>query len=158
GYVPTPRTIWRGVAKLEPGSRLEIDAATGRAELHFWWRPVPAPRPRTEGAALEELEALLAEIVELYARGDLPFGALLSGGVDSSLVTALMAGRLGSVSTYSIGFDDPRYNELPHAETAARILATQHRAELLPLDTAIPLLPRLAARFGEPFADSSCLP
>jgi asparagine synthase (glutamine-hydrolysing) len=158
GYVPTPRTIWRGIAKLEPGSRLEIDAATGRAELHRWWRPVPAPRRRTERAALEELEALLAEIVALYVRSDVPFGAFLSGGVDSSLVTALMAGRLGSVRTYSIGFDDPQYNELQHAETAARILTTQHRAEVLPVDTAIPLLPRLAARFGEPFADSSCLP
>lgn len=158
GYVPSPRTIWHGIAKLPPGSRLEIDVCSGRAELSRWWRPCLRPQPRGEAAAIEELAALLTEIAELYLRSDVPFGAFLSGGVDSSLVTALMAARLGTVRTYSIGFDDPQYNELPYAAAAARHLGATHRmAEMMP-SAALPLLARLAARFGEPFADASCLP
>ena len=158
GYVPTPLTIWQDVRKLGPGWRLQVDVARGRAALHQWWQPRLAPQERAEDSALEELTSLLADTIGLYTRSDVPFGAFLSGGVDSSLVTALMAERLGRVRTYSIGFDDPQYCELPHAETAARQLGTDHRAELLPASTATELLPRLAARFGEPFADSSCLP
>lgn len=159
GYVPTPRSIYAGIRKLEPGSYLEIDLASGRATMHSYWRLAAAIRPRREGEALAELEALLAEITRLYVRSDVPFGAFLSGGVDSSMVAALMSEVLSEpVRSFSIGFSESDYSELPYAEEAAKRLGTQHHAEVLDPAVTLPWLLSLAARFGEPFADSSCLP
>lgn len=159
GYVPTPKTIYSGVEKLEPGHCLEIDLARGRLTKRRYWRLEPELRQRSEPDALEELEALLRETVRLYVRSDVPFGAFLSGGVDSSTVTALMSETLSEpVRSFSIGFAESEYSELPFAEEAATRLGTRHHAAVLDPTVSLPWLLSLAARFGEPFADSSCLP
>lgn len=159
GYVPTPRTIYVGVEKLEPGHCLEIDLAGARWIKHRYWHLAPQLRPRSEAEALDELEALLRETVGLYVRSDVPFGAFLSGGVDSSTVVALMSGILSQpVRSFSIGFAESEYSELAYAEEAATRLGTRHHAAMLEPTVTLPWLQSLAARFGEPFADSSCLP
>ncbi len=159
GYVPTPATIYRGIRKLPPGSVLTLDLATGRATTDRYWQPIAHIRGRSEPDALAELEALLRDTVRLYVRSDVPFGSFLSGGVDSSLVTALMGEILGEpVRSFSIGFAETSHCELPYAQQAAERVGTDHHAALLDQKQAQALLPRLAARFGEPFADSSCLP
>lgn len=159
GYVPTPRTIYAGVEKLEPGHCLEIDLAGARWTKHRYWHLAPQIRRRLEAEALDELGALLRETVGLYVRSDVPFGAFLSGGVDSSTVTALMSEILSEpVRSFSIGFAESEYSELAYAEEAATRLGTRHHAAVLEPTVTLPWLQSLAARFGEPFADSSCLP
>src|SRR5262245_17313915 len=91
GYVPTPATIWRGVRKLEPGCYLDVDLSMGKATQRRYWELTPDVRVRSADQAAEELDALLDDIIRLYVRSDVAFGAFLSGGVDSGIVTALMA-------------------------------------------------------------------
>jgi asparagine synthase (glutamine-hydrolysing) len=159
GYVPTPRTIYRGIHKLEPGSILSIDITTGAIGRQRYWRGEAAIRSRPEADALAELDALLIDTMRLYVRSDVPFGAFLSGGVDSSLVTALMAQVVGEpVRSFSIGFAEATHSELPFAQEAAGRLGTRHHGAVLDPELSISLLQRLAGRFGEPFGDSSCLP
>jgi asparagine synthase (glutamine-hydrolysing) len=159
GYVPTPGTIWRGVRKLEPGCYLEVDLSSGAVALHRYWQLEPVVRARSLDEAAEELDALLDEIVRLYVRSDVAFGAFLSGGVDSGLVSALMARVLDSpVRSFSIGFAEDSYSELPYAEEAARLIGARHTGAVLSPELSESLLLRLAARFGEPFADSSAIP
>jgi asparagine synthase (glutamine-hydrolysing) len=159
GYVPTPRTIYRDVRKLEPGTLLEIDVASGAVAERRYWRLSPSQRRRPEAEALAELDALLADTLRIYVRSDVPFGVFLSGGVDSSLVTALMAGVLDEpVRSFAIGFAEATHSELPFAAEAAQRVGARHHAAVLNPEVSESLLRRLAARFGEPFADSSCLP
>ncbi len=154
GYVPTPRTIYAGVEKLEPGHCLEIDLTRGTVSKRRYWRLEPHLGKRLETKCLEELEALLHEIVGLYVRSDVPFGAFLSGGVDSSTVTALMSEVLCEpVRSFSIGFAESDYSELPYAEEAAMRLGTRHHSAVLNPTVSLPWLLALAARFGEPFAE-----
>jgi len=159
GYVPTPLTIYRDVRKLEPGCVLTLDLASGQTTTCRYWRPEARICPRTEPDALTELEGLLRDTVRLYVRSDVPFGCFLSGGVDSSLVTALMGQVLDvPVRSFSIGFAESSHCELPYAQQAADCVGTRHCAAFLDQQLSQSLLPRLAARFGEPFADSSCVP
>jgi asparagine synthase (glutamine-hydrolysing) len=159
GYVATPATIWRGVRKLEPGCYLEIDLSSGKAAVHRYWELAPAVRERSADEAAEELDALLDDIIRLYVRSDVAFGAFLSGGVDSAVVSALMAHVLDRpVRSFSIGFAEDSYSELPYAAEAARIIGAQHTAAVLSPELSESLLLGIARRFGEPFADSSALP
>jgi asparagine synthase (glutamine-hydrolysing) len=159
GYVPTPATIWRGVRKLEPGCYLEVDLASGKLSQHRYWTLDPSVRDRSEDEAAEELDALLDDIVRIYVRSDVPFGAFLSGGVDSGLVTALMRRVLDTpVRSFTIGFAEDSYSELPHAEQAARIVGARHTSAVLSPELSESLLLGIARRFGEPFADSSAIP
>jgi asparagine synthase (glutamine-hydrolysing) len=159
GYVPTPRTIYKNVYKLEPGHYLAVDMARGEVKKTRYWRLDTTMRQVEEGAALAELSHLLRETIKLYVRSDVPFGAFLSGGVDSSLVTALMGEAIGGgVRTFSIGFDDKQYSELPYAKEAADRLRTRHHQEVLTPSLSPGFLEQLAGRFGEPFSDSSALP
>jgi asparagine synthase (glutamine-hydrolysing) len=116
-------------------------------------------RARSESEALEELDAMLEEIVRLYVRSDVPFGAFLSGGVDSGLVSALMSRVLESpVRSFTIGFAEDSYSELPFAEQAAQLIGAKHTGAVLSPELSQSLLERIAGRFGEPFADSSAIP
>jgi asparagine synthase (glutamine-hydrolysing) len=157
-YVPAPWTIYRAIRKLPPAHC----AVLGEDGLAIWryWEPAPAGKRRVrEAEALDELEERLREAVRLrLLASDVPVGALLSGGVDSSLVVAMMARELGApVHTFSVGFEDASFSELPHAARVAALLGTDHHPEVVSPDVAA-LLERVVRHHGEPFADSSAIP
>jgi asparagine synthase (glutamine-hydrolysing) len=158
-YIPSPRTIFRSIRKLPPASCLVLDLDKGEPEIHRYWdlQFAPDPRPR-EADWLEGLRWHLTDAVRSHLVSDVPIGAFLSGGVDSSTVVALMAQATeGRVRTFSIGFDDAGFDELDHAREVARRHETQH-FEYVVKPNALEVLPHLAWQFDEPFADSSALP
>jgi asparagine synthase (glutamine-hydrolysing) len=166
-YVPAPRTIFRHVRKLPPGTVLTIDDA--RAPLPepvpFWsaeeaaLRGVAGPWQGTDDEAADEAERVIADAVALRMRADVPLGAFLSGGVDSSLVVALMQARSARpVRTFTVGFSERGWDESPHAAAVARHLGTDHTAVTLTGADALALVPDLPELFDEPLADPSQLP
>lgn len=158
-YIPSPRTIFRSIRKLPPASYLLLDLGRAEPEIHRYWdlRFAPDSRP-TEADWLDGLRWHLTDAVRSHLVSDVPIGAFLSGGVDSSTVVALMAQATeGRVRTFSIGFDDGDFDELAHAREVARRYDTQH-FEYVVKANALEILPRLAWQFDEPFADSSALP
>lgn len=158
GYVPAPASIYQAARKLLPGHRL-IWERDGVVRVEPYWRLKYLPKLRlSEADAEAALERRLAEAVRLRLIADVPIGALLSGGVDSSIVVALMA-RLapGRVRTFSIGFDDAAYDELAHARRVAERYDTDHH-EFIVQPNATEVLPTLVRHYGEPYADSSAIP
>lgn len=158
-YISSPRTIFRSIRKLPPASYLVLDLDRPEPEVHRYWdlRFVPDSRP-TEADWLDGLRWHLTDAVRSHLVSDVPIGAFLSGGVDSSAVVALMAQATeGRVRTFSIGFDEGDFDELAHAREVARRYDTQH-FEYVVKANALEMLPRLAWQFDEPFADSSALP
>lgn len=157
GYVPSPLSIFDGVSKLPPGHFLRY--VDGRASLECYWRPSLAERcGLSEAEAAEQLEELLDRAVSSRLVSDVPFGAFLSGGLDSSTVVALMSRHLSQpVKTFSIGFKEADFSELDDARQVARHLGTDHH-ELLVEPDAVSLVQKLAWHFDEPFADSSAIP
>jgi asparagine synthase (glutamine-hydrolysing) len=158
GYVPDPRCIFRGVRKLLPGHVLTWDRETG-VTVSRYWTPVRAECPRlTVDDAVAELRRLIEESVSLHLESEVPLGAFLSGGVDSSTVVATMCKLApGRVQTFSIGFEEKEFNEAPYAAEVARALGTQH-TELIVRPDADELVEGVVTAFDEPFADSSALP
>ncbi|ABI55493.1 XrtA/PEP-CTERM system amidotransferase [Alkalilimnicola ehrlichii MLHE-1] len=160
GYVPEPRSIFAGVHKLPPGHTLTVRRGQGGvpASRAYWDVPF-APLPAMgEAEAAEELVRRLREAVEIRLVAEVPLGAFLSGGVDSSAVVAMMAGLSPDpVRTCSIGFDDPRYDESEYARMVAERYRTAHRLDQVNPDD-FDLLGKLGALYDEPFADSSALP
>ncbi|HZR84613.1 MAG TPA: asparagine synthase (glutamine-hydrolyzing) [Candidatus Binatia bacterium] len=157
GYVPSPQSAFSGVRRLAPAHwSLFRD---GRQHTQRYWNIRYEPKVRaSEGELLEELEEKLAEAVRLRMRADVPLGALLSGGVDSSAVVALMRRvTTGPLKTFSIGFEDEKWNELPFARRVARHFSTDHE-DLIIRPEATSVLPKLSWHYDEPFADSSALP
>jgi asparagine synthase (glutamine-hydrolysing) len=163
GYVPTPRTFFAGVRSVPPGHVLTFDADTGATRLERYWRPsvvgVDAERERLAPAeAARELRARLEEAVRERLVADVPVGAFLSGGLDSSSVVALMARASDEpVRTFTIGFDDPRYDERPFARQVAERHRTEH-VEMVVRPDAAGLAERLLWHYDQPFADASALP
>jgi asparagine synthase (glutamine-hydrolysing) len=158
GYVPAPRTIFKGVSKLSPGATLTL--RDGQLTEKRYWSPAfgPVEPLRNEAAASEELRRLLADSVRMRLIADVPLGAFLSGGIDSSIIVALMAGETKEpVRTFAIGFDDALYNELGYARKVADRNHTEHR-EFLVEPKSAEVIPQLVESFGEPFADSSAIP
>jgi asparagine synthase (glutamine-hydrolysing) len=156
-YVPGTRSIFHGVRKLEAGRWLELDLASGArtGSGTFWTMPQFAPGPVATPA--EVLESV-REATRIRLRADVPVGAFLSGGTDSSLVTACMAHAGADVRTFSIGFADPRYDESGYARAVARHLGTDHTELILTEADALALVPELSQHYDEPFADSSAIP
>ena len=157
-YVPAPDTIYRAVRKLPPAHVLVADAGGIRIS-RYWDLEFPGTGdPAREGDYLEELDALLRESVGLRLVSDVPLGAFLSGGIDSSTVVAYMKESSGTAPvTIAVGFNDPEFDETAHAETVARHLECEFHA--LTADPQVQdLLPKLAWHFDEPFADSSAVP
>lgn len=156
-YVPAPRTILRGINKLPPASVLVWDGGDPRIE-RYW---TPEYTPKLTGTLDEHAEqglTILRDAVRLRLRSDVPVGVFLSGGMDSSVVTALMAETSAQpVRTFSIGFDDRAFDELPYARAVAQHFGAVHTEEVVRLD-AIGLLPELTDHFDEPFGDSSAIP
>jgi asparagine synthase (glutamine-hydrolysing) len=156
-YVPSPRTILAGVRKLPPGHSLVVDAH-GIQERRWWWLPV-TPQPVHDPAqCARELHERLTEAVRIRLLADVPLGAFLSGGIDSSAVVALMSQVTGEpVKTFSIGFEEQDFSELEHARRVARHLGTDHH-EFVVRPDALGVLPRLVWQADEPFADASIIP
>lgn len=155
--IPSPWSIYRAIRKLPAAHLLVYDR--GGLRLSRYWSLSYAPKLELgEEEAAEHLLGLLTEAVRKRLVGDVPVGAFLSGGVDSSAVVALMARCCGRpVQTFSIGFEEEAYNELPFARRLAWSLDCDHH-ELIVRPKAVEVLPLLARRFGEPFADSSAIP
>lgn len=156
-YIPAPWTIYQQIRKLPPAHYGLLDRDGFRIE-QYWNVDYTRKVRISEREALDGLEEKLTEAVRLRMIADVPLGALLSGGVDSSIVVALMAKLSGEpVSTFSIGFREEAFNELPFAQQAADICGTAHHPEIVEGDVAH-LLPQLARHYGEPYADSSAVP
>src|SRR6185436_6311495 len=156
-YTPRDASIFRGVHKLPPGHCLRW--CDGRAEIRpFWQIGAVEPFSGSEAEAASELRAVLGDAVRAHMISDVPLGAFLSGGVDSSAVVALMAEvSERPVQTFSIGFDEPQFDELDHARTVARHFGTDHH-EFVVRPDGLSILDRLIEHFDEPFADSSAIP
>jgi asparagine synthase (glutamine-hydrolysing) len=164
-YIPAPRTIYEGVHKLEPGTVLTLPWRSEPNISRFWDARSIArdgshnPVEGSDAELTEQLESLLKDAVSRRMIADVPLGAFLSGGVDSSTVVALMqAAKSGTVKSFSIGFDIEGYNEAPHAAAVARHLQTDHTELTVTSKEALDVIPRLADFYDEPFADSSQIP
>jgi asparagine synthase (glutamine-hydrolysing) len=156
-YVPAPRTILRGVSKLEPGSVLTLEDT--RVEVRPYWRLVPRirqPVPPYE-EAVRELRARLEAAVRSRLVSDVPLGVFLSGGIDSSSVAALAA-RAGSLRTFSIGFEEPSFDESRYAREVARHVGSTHHERVVSGREMPDLVPHLGRLLDEPLADASILP
>lgn len=165
--VPTPRSIYRGVHKLLPGSVLTIAEPSGRDKepTRFWsaGKVAEAGRDSAWGGddrgAIDALEAAISEAVRLRMIADVPLGAFLSGGVDSSTVVALMQRASDQpIKTFSIGFHEAHYNEAADARRVATQLGTDHTELYVTPQDALAVIPRLPGMYDEPFADSSQIP
>jgi asparagine synthase (glutamine-hydrolysing) len=165
GYVPAPRSIYRGVHKLLPGTIRTI-AATGEDRARVYWSAndvavegLTSPFRGSTAEATEELERRLRQAVRLRMIADVPLGAFLSGGVDSSTIVALMQSESGrAIRTFTIGFSEPGYDESRHAAAIARHLGTHHTELTVEPADALAVVSRLPELYDEPFADSSEIP
>lgn len=159
GYIPDPKTIYRGVCKLPPGHTLTLKRGGHLAvPRQYWDVPFQVDPTIDEMTAAEQILIRLREAVDIRRVADVPLGAFLSGGVDSSAVVALMAGLSPDpVNTCSISFGDPAYNESRYAQAVAERYRTRHRVEQVDPDD-FSLVDRLAGLYDEPYADSSALP
>jgi asparagine synthase (glutamine-hydrolysing) len=159
GYVPEPKTIFKGALKLPPGHTLTLRTGQAMPETREYWDvPFKPHDPMTEKDAQEELISRLREAVKIRLVAEVPLGAFLSGGVDSSGVVAMMSGLMNEpVNTCSISFGDPAFNESEYAQKVADRYQTAHHVEQVSKDD-FDLIDTLAGLYDEPFADSSAIP
>jgi asparagine synthase (glutamine-hydrolysing) len=163
GYVPAPRSVFENVEKLPAGCSLLLDVGSLRHELRRWWQfrlePFERLPRRPEESWGEELLERLSRAVRRRLMADVPLGAFLSGGIDSSAVAALAARELapGRLDTFAIGFEEASFDESGPAERAARHLGTRHRTTRFSVETLRELAPVVAGGIDEPLADSSLL-
>lgn len=167
GVVPDRTCIWRGVRKVRPGSILQINPRTG-VEHDFDYDSfsdlvraacVKGERGRAQQNSADKIEAVLKDVIKSQMISDVPLGCFLSGGVDSSLVAALMQeDSLSAIKTFAVGFDDLGYDESIHAERIAKYLGTDHTTYRLREEDGLDIIPDLARVYDEPFADSSQIP
>jgi asparagine synthase (glutamine-hydrolysing) len=159
-YIPAPRSVVRNVCKLPAGTTLLLERGGSRTPRprRFWTLSAGACPPSNPEAAAEELRERLQASVRRRLLADVPLGAFLSGGIDSSIIVALMARESpGRVRSFSLGFADRSYNELPYSRLVAQQLGTTHREELATPEI-VGLASRLAGHFDEPFGDVSAFP
>jgi asparagine synthase (glutamine-hydrolysing) len=165
GYVPAPFCIYRDVSKVMPGEVVTIDRAGGVSRRTYWSLTEVAAAGRAapldlgDADAVDALHELLADAVSRQMISDVPLGAFLSGGIDSSTIAALMvAAGKGAVRTFSIGFPELGFDESKHAAAVARHLGTQHEEMIVTSADALAAIPALPDIYDEPFADSSQIP
>jgi asparagine synthase (glutamine-hydrolysing) len=158
GYIPDPATAFLGIQKLPPGHLLEFERGEVRVRQYWDLPEYGTYSPASEEACLDELEERLAEAVRMRLMADVPLGALLSGGTDSSTIVALMARASSNpVKTFSIGFQQSDFNEAPYARMVAEKFGTEHHELILDPKVA-DTVETLARSLEEPFGDSSMLP
>jgi asparagine synthase (glutamine-hydrolysing) len=160
-YIPDPRSPFRAIRKLPPGGWLLYDALGHTRRGIYWKAPPPAADPPpnlTEAQAKDALRDLFDESVRIRMMADVPLGAFLSGGIDSSSVVASMALQSKEpIRTFSIGFEEAQFNELPYARLVAERYKTEHYESVV-RPNSLDLLPKLVRHFDEPFGDSSAIP
>ena len=154
GYVPAPMTMFRGIRKLPPAHTLVFDGTSVRVERY--WEPRADVEEGSEDAYAEKVFHALTRAVRKRLVADVPVGAFLSGGVDSSIIVGLMS-QMQETRTFSIGFKEQGFSEIEYAREAARHYRTKHEEFDVTADAA-EILPMLVERYGEPFGDSSCIP
>ena len=156
-YIPGPRTIFQGVKKLLPGHILVYQS--GKTDVVPYWAVTKSEEDVKEGKAAEKLIALLEEATRKRLVSDVPLGVFLSGGIDSSAIVAMMRriSPRGTIRTFSIGFEESRYDERPFAKRVAGLFKTDHHEFLMKPDL-LEVLPKIVWSLDEPFADSSVLP
>lgn len=166
GYIPAPYSIYEDIRKLEPGCILTLRQPFAEPELEAYWSVREAARKGQENLftgsreeAAQELERLLKNSIREQMVADVPVGAFLSAGIDSSTIVALMQSlNSGRVKSFTIGMGEAEYNEAEVAREIAKILGTEHTELYITEEDAKAVIPRLAFMFGEPFADSSQIP
>jgi asparagine synthase (glutamine-hydrolysing) len=167
GYIPAPYSIYRGVSKVLPGTVLTMTPETSSPPTvtPYWSVRAVAeqgsanPFTGNEAEAIARLDELLRDAVKLRMEADVPLGAFLSGGVDSSTIVALMQAQSAEpVRTFSIGFQEAAYNEATHAKAVAKHLGTAHTELYVTSEEAMAVIPRIPTLYDEPFADSSQIP
>jgi asparagine synthase (glutamine-hydrolysing) len=160
GFIPAPYSVYQSVRKLEPGSWMRI--SEGKSEIQRYWdinKQVSSDIISTEKEAIVKLSELLMSSVQYQIKSDVPFGVFLSGGIDSSLITANTVNLSGiKVNTFSIGFEENRYNESMYAKAIANYLGTYHHEFIVSYKDAISLIDAVFDSYSEPFADSSSIP
>jgi len=160
GYVPSPWSIYKEVKKLKPGFTMTMRLTEQEIEFEQYWElqsPKPTKLPYQE--AKEELHELLKDAVKIRLQSDVPYGSFLSGGIDSALVSAIAnKAENGNLKTFTIGFDNPEYDESTLAGTFSKIIQTNHKETICSAKDLIELLPTFFNTFGEPFSDSSAIP
>jgi asparagine synthase (glutamine-hydrolysing) len=164
--VPTPHCIYKGFQKLQAGSILTLASATGSFSIKPFWSAlevaaegVRSPWDISDADGIDAVEKALMEAVKLRMIADVPLGAFLSGGVDSTTVVALMQAQSNrSVKTFTIGFREHDYDEATHAKCIAKHLGTEHTELYVTAQEALDVVPLLASMYDEPFADASQIP
>ncbi len=165
-YIPAPYSIYQGIAKLEAGCLLTVSLAQPEPKVVRYWSAATvavsgcaAPFAGTPIQAVDALEVLLKSAVQQQMMADVPLGAFLSGGIDSSTVVALMKAESSRpVKTFTIGFNEEGYNEAVHAKAVAKHLGTEHTELYISPQQALDVIPRLPKLYCEPFSDSSQIP
>lgn len=165
-YIPAPYSIYQGIAKLEPGSLLSLSLANPEPHIWKYWDTAAIAHAglanRFTGSAeqaVDELDQLARDAVRQQMMADVPLGAFLSGGIDSSVVVALMQSQsTRPVKTFTIGFNEEGYNEAVHAKAVARHLGTEHTELYITPEQAMAVIPQLPSLYDEPFSDSSQIP
>ena len=165
-YIPAPRSIYQGISKLEAGCLITISLAQPEAKITRYWSLAHAaeigvctPFPGTPMQAVDALESLLKDAIKQQMVADVPLGAFLSGGVDSSAVVALMQAQSGKrIKTFTVGFHEAGYNEALFAKSVAVHLGTDHHELYVSARQAMDVIPRLPTIYCEPFSDSSQIP
>ncbi|MCM4167337.1 Asparagine synthetase [glutamine-hydrolyzing] 1 [Arenibacter antarcticus] len=160
GYVPSPYSILDGIHKLPPGHYMEIDIPSKKMTITNYWdlnkvkiRKIPYSQAKTE------LHKLLTDAVKIRLQSDVPIGSFLSGGIDSALISSI-AGKISNtpINTFSIGFDDPKFDESKVAEKFTTYIKSKHKTTICTAKDSLNLLPKLIEVYDEPFADDSALP
>jgi asparagine synthase (glutamine-hydrolysing) len=165
-YIPAPYSIYQGIAKLEAGCLLTVSLAQPEPKVVRYWSAAAvavagcaAPFAGAPTQAVDELEVLLKSAVQQQMMADVPLGAFLSGGIDSSTVVALMQAQSSRrVKTFTIGFNEEGYNEAVHAKAVAKHLGTEHTELYVSPQQALDVIPLLPMLYCEPFSDSSQIP
>ena len=159
-YIPSPYTVYKDVYKLPPGNNLEIDLNTQKITIKEYWNLKDVT---DEGLsykdAKDQLHKLLKDAVKIRLQADVPFGSFLSGGIDSALISSIAAKIYKEpIKTFSIGFEDPKYDESKIAAQYAKIMGAEHTETICKPEDILQMLPKLIEVYDEPFGDSSALP
>lgn len=163
GYIPAPFTIFKNCFKLEAGHYMELEINSLEFKITKYWDVndyyLQEKFTKSENEILEDIEKILDDAIDLRMVSDVPVGVFLSGGYDSSLVASILAKKQGKkINTFTIGFDDEKYNEAEHAKTIAEYLSTNHTEYYMKNSDMLDLVESLPFYYDEPFGDSSALP